>query len=210
MPAISRIVAAAIAASAGLAAAGTALATGSARDVGASTTATPTPPQRLIARRMHPRRGALPRGMRETPSNLFTARVFPTDRVGFALADDRSAQYPTLSTDGGESWRIDGPQLHVDAADGPEAVGFVGTAGAHTFFAYGSSAIDVTTDGGRSWWETFAGELVMAVVPGMRGGELVAYVQQSASDRPASVAATWQYVSRDGGRTWRYSTALGG
>jgi hypothetical protein len=143
-------------------------------------------------------------------ADLFTNRVFPTARVGFALADDGQAQYPALSTDGGRHWRIDGPQLHVNAADGPEAVGFVGAAGPHTFFAYGSSAIDVSSDGGRTWWETFADELVMAVVPGLRSGELVAYVQHSASTNRTDPAVTSQYVSRDGGRHWSYSTALGG
>jgi hypothetical protein len=82
-------------------------------------------------------------------------------------------------------------------------------ASSRTFFAYGSSVVDVTTDGGRTWWETFLGELVMAVVPGPRN-ELVAYVQQSVSNDHVNPAATWQYLSRDGGRHWSYSTALGG
>jgi hypothetical protein len=106
-------------------------------------------------------------------------------------------------------WTIDGPQFHVDAADGAEAVGFVGVDGPRTFFAYGSSAVDVTTDGGREWWETFLGEEVMAVVPNLRN-ELVAYVEQSVSNQRLNPAVTWQYVSRDGGRHWRYSTSFGG
>lgn len=66
-------------------------------------------------------------------------------------------------------------------------------AGPRTFFAYGSSAVDVTTDGGRTWWETFLGELVVAVVPGARN-ELIAYVREH--------RAIGQYVSHDGGRHW--------
>jgi hypothetical protein len=50
----------------------------------------------------------------------------------------------------------------------------------------------------------------MAVVPGLGPGELAAYVQQSVSNNHANPAATRQYVSRDGGRHWSYSTALGG
>lgn len=218
MPAITRIVAgvagvagvAAAAAAGGLAAAAGLCGAGSGTAAAASTTTAPIAPQRLVAHRMRPRPGAIPRGTRVISQHLFTPRVFPTARTGFALADGESAQYPALSTDGGATWRIDGPQLHVDAADGPEGVGFVGTAGPRAFFAYGSSVIDATTDGGRSWWETFAGELVMSVVPGPHRGELIAFVQQSVSNQRLDPAVTWQYVSRDGGRTWSYSTALGG
>jgi hypothetical protein len=135
--------------------------------------------------------------------------VFANGRVGFALANDGQAQYPVLTTDGGRAWRLDGPQLHVDAADAPEAVTSVGVAGTRTFYAYGSSAVDVTTNGGRTWWETFLGELVVAVVPGPRR-ELIAYVQQSIGRPTAEALVTWQYVSSDGGRLWRYSTALDG
>jgi hypothetical protein len=159
---------------------------------------------------MRPRPGALARGTLVRPADLFTTRVFANSSVGFALADVGSAQYPARSLDGGRTWRVDGPQLHVDAADGPEGVGYVGVAGPRTLFAYGSSAVDVTTNGGRSWWETFLGELVVAVVPGPRNG-LVAYVQQQLDPNGDSLAAaTWQYVSHDGGRHWVYSSRLGG
>jgi hypothetical protein len=145
-----------------------------------------------------------------TQADLVTTRVFANASVGFALTNVNSAQYPARSLDGGRTWRIDGPQVHIDAADGPESVGFVGVAGPRTFFAYGSSAVDVTSNGGRTWWETFLGELVVAVVPGPRH-ELVAYVQQQLNSNSSSLAAaTWQYVSHDGGRHWVYSRALGG
>jgi hypothetical protein len=140
--------------------------------------------------------------------DLFTPRVFANRRVAFALAGVGGAQYPARSTDGGHTWRIDGPQFHVDAADGPEGVGYVGLAGPRTLFAYGSSVVDASTDGGRTWWETFLGELVVAVVPGERGG-LVAYVQEQVSN-DSNAAVTWQYVTHDGGRHWSYTTAFGG
>jgi hypothetical protein len=176
----------------------------------AATTATPSPAHRIAAHRLRARPRAIRPGTRLLSPDLVSERVFPTARIGFALANDEDAQYPALSADGGRSWRIEGPQLHIDGADGPEAVSAVGTAGPHTFFAYGSSVVDVTTNGGRSWWETFAGELVMAVVPGPRPGDLIAYVQQSHSDRRLDPARTWQYVTRDGGHTWTYSTDLAG
>jgi hypothetical protein len=142
-------------------------------------------------------------------ADLFSDRVFANAHDGFALANDGSAQYPARTTDGGRVWRIDGPPLHIDAANGAAGVGSVGVAGPRTLFAYGSSAVDVTTNGGRTWWGTYLGELVMAVVSGPSGG-LVAYVQQSLSNARANPAVTWQYVSRDGGRHWRYSNALAG
>jgi hypothetical protein len=48
----------------------------------------------------------------------------------------------------------------------------------------------------------------MAVVSGQRN-DLVAYIQQSLRNDRVNPAVTWQYVSRDGGRHWRYSSALG-
>lgn len=169
-----------------------------------------SPPHRFTARQMQPRPGAVARGTVVKSADLFTPRVFANASVGFALATVGSAQYPARSIDAGKSWRIDGPQVHIDAADGPEGVGYVGLAGPRTFFAYGSSAVDVTTDGGRTWSETFLGELVVAVVPGPRD-ELVAYVQQQLDPSGRSLAAaTWQYVSHDGGRHWVYSASLGG
>jgi hypothetical protein len=99
--------------------------------------------------------------------------------------------------------------VHIDAADGAEGVGYVGIAGPRTFFADGSSVVDVAANAGRTWWETFLGELVTAVVPGPNN-DLIAYVQQPVSNDHVNPAVTWQYVSRDGGREWNYSTALGG
>lgn len=165
----------------------------------------PGPAALVSASRIRPRQGAARRGTTVPAAALFTARVFPHGATGFALANDGSAQYPAITTDGGRVWRIAGPQFHVDAADGPEGVGFVGSSLSGALFAYGSSVVDVTTDRGRTWWEAFLGENVSAVSE-TPGGRLVAYVeQQTASEGEQGV--TWQYVSRDGGRHWRYSTS---
>jgi hypothetical protein len=162
----------------------------------------------LTGGRMGRRRSAFklsPPGTVVRPSAVFGDRVFLNADEGVALANGDNAQYPVLSTNGGRVWRIDGPQLHIDAADGPEAVSYVGIAGPRTFFAYGSSVVDVTTDRGRTWWETYLGEQVVAVVPSYHN-ELVAYVEQSLSNQHLNPAVTWQYVSPDGGRHWHYST----
>jgi hypothetical protein len=142
-------------------------------------------------------------------SAVFGDRVFLSADEGVALANGDNVQYPVLSTDSGRVWRIAGPPLHVDAADGPEGVGSVGIAGPRTFFAYGSSVVDVTSDGGRTWWETYLGEDVVAVVTSDRN-ELVAYVEQSISNQHLNPAVTWQYISSDGGRHWRYRTEFAG
>lgn len=172
---------------------------------------TSIPPRHLTASRIRPRPGwpTVAAGTVVRSSDLFTNRVFANASDGFALVNRDQAQYPARTVDGGRSWRIDGPQLHVDAADGPEGLGYVGLVGRRTFFAYGSSVVDVTTNAGHTWWETHLGELVVAVVPAP-GNELVAYVQQQLDSFSMSPAVTWQYVSVDGGRHWGYTATLGG
>jgi len=164
-----------------------------------------TPPKTVTAKRLHARPGAVAPGTKVRDSALLGTRVFANASAGFALAGVGQAQYPARTTDGGQTWRIDGPQFHVNAADAPEAVTAVGVAGPRRLFAYGSQVVDATTDAGRTWWEAFFQDLVVAVVPGS-GHRLVAYVQQASGAH----AVTSQYVSRDGGRHWRLSTAIGG
>lgn len=149
-----------------------------------ATTRSPAPPRHLVARRLRPRPGALAPGTPIRSSDLFSDRVFANGSDGVSLASRGSAQYPARSVDGGRHWRIDGPQLHIDAADGPDGVGYVGVGGPRTFFAYGSSAVDVTTNAGRTWWETFLGELVVAVVRGPRHD-----LSRTFNSRPAVAAA---------------------
>lgn len=169
----------------------------------------PTPRRHLAGRVMRPRPGAVARRTVLGSSAIFTSRVFSNGHDGFALANAGSAQYPVRSVDGGKVWRIIGPQFHIDAADGAEGVGYVGAASRRTLFAYGSSAVDVTTNAGRTWREAFLGELVVAVVP-QSSTTLVAYVQQQLNSNRIRPVATWQYVTRDGGHHWSYTTTLGG
>ena len=172
--------------------------------------AVPVPTTHFSAGELRPRPHAAARGTLLNSSYLFGERAFANTRDGFALVNDGSAQYPAITTDGGRTWRIGGPQVHIDAADGPEGVSYVGLTSPRTYFAYGSSAVDVTSNAGRTWWETLMGELVVSVVPGREPNDLVAYVQQSLSNDRPNPAVTWQYVTHDGGRHWTYSTDLGG
>jgi hypothetical protein len=64
----------------------------------------------------------------------------------------------------------------------------------------------VTSDGGRVWrGALFQGE-PMAVVPGPVSGHLVAFIDGGFGP----TGPTWQYVSKNGGRTWRYDRTVGG
>lgn len=136
------------------------------------------------------------------------SRAFTDGEHGFGLANLDNETYPAASSDGGMTWRIDGPVFHIDAADGVSGVGYTGAANARTYFAYGSSVVFVTTDAGRHWWGAYLGELVLSVVA--QNGQLIAVVQQQASpDTESSTAVTWVYASTDGGRVWRYNDQLG-
>jgi hypothetical protein len=133
-------------------------------------------------------------------------RVFVNARHGFALASVGQAQYPAASSDGGRTWRTDGPALHVNAAQAPLVVTSIGAASAKTAYAFGGGqALDTTSDGGKKWYRALFNGLVMAVVPNS-SGHLVAFVDGSAG----STGVTWQYVSKDGGRSWHLSTSVGG
>lgn len=132
-------------------------------------------------------------------------RVFVDARHGFALANIGQAQYAAATANGGRTWRTDGPALHLDAAQAPLAVSQIGAAGRRTVFAYGSGqVIDATSDGGRHWYRATFNGLPMAVVRNARG-HLTAFV-----DGETGSTGTWQYVSRNGGRTWRHDSTLGG
>lgn len=171
----------------------------------------PMPPQRLSANRLTRRRSpfALIRPGAIVPAREVDSRTFADSQHGFGLVNVPDGQtYPAATVDGGKTWRVNGPVLHVPAADGAEGVGYTGVASPHSYFAYGSSVVDVTTDGGKSWWETYLGELVLAVVA--QHGRLLAVVQrQAATDSQSLRSVNWIYVSSDGGRHWQYDDLLG-
>jgi len=152
-----------------------------------------------------PRTGTNVRPATRVNSGEVSSRSFADAKHGFGLASVSNATYPVRTSDGGASWFTDGPALHVDAADAPEAVVYTGVAGDRTEFAYGSSAVDVTTDGGHAWWEAFLGEAVLAVT--FQNHQLIAFVQQQTTER-GTKAVTWTYVSKDG-RHWHYNDNLG-
>jgi hypothetical protein len=156
----------------------------------------------LISRPAH----TLAPGSTVSASKIFGHRVFNDAKHGFALVDTGEAQYPAATSDGGKTWKTDGPALHLNAAQAPLSVIYIGIAGVKTIFAWGTGqVIDSTSDGGQHWYRaTFFG-LPVAVIRNPQG-HLVAFVDGETSGSNA----TLQYVSKNGGRTWRLDNAIGG
>jgi hypothetical protein len=135
-------------------------------------------------------------------------RTFVGNKVGVALAAATQSQSAAITTNGGKKWRIVSPALHLDAAQAPLVVTFIGAANKHTFYAYGGGqVVDATGDGGKHWYRANLGALAVAVVPGFNG-QLIAFSQDEPNG--STTVVTSQYVSNDGGQTWTYDTHLGG
>jgi hypothetical protein len=136
-------------------------------------------------------------------------RVFTDAKHGFALAGVGQAQYSAATTDGGKTWKIDSPALHINAAQAPLSVLSIGVASRSTIFAFGGGqVVDTTSDGGKKWYRALFTDLVMAVVRNPQG-HLVAFIDAQTGSG-SSTGVTWQYVSKNGGRTWRYDPTVGG
>lgn len=134
-------------------------------------------------------------------------RSYVGSKNGFALASVGDAQYPANTTDGGRTWRIDGPHFHVNAANAPDVVTRTGVTGRSTYFAYagptGGQTVIVSLDAGKHWWRTYFNGVPLTVEPSFTGGRpaLLTIVEAGANKFLA-------YVSTDGGRHWRYETGL--
>jgi photosystem II stability/assembly factor-like uncharacterized protein len=176
--------------------------------VAVGTAATPAPPNTVKASLIKRQRGTLKPGSTVSSTSLGT-RTFVNDNDGFALASTQGADYPAATTDGGKNWKTDGPALHVAALQAPLSVLYVGAVNLKTIYAYGGGqTVDVTSDGGKTWWRAFLGDYVAAVVPGF-GHRLVAFEQTGVGPN-GSKAVALQYVSKDGGKNWHFSTAFAG
>jgi uncharacterized protein DUF4232 len=117
----------------------------------------------------------------------------PVDGVGYGLAFVHSQTYPVVTTNGGQSWSVDGPIFYVAAADAPAEVNEISNALPKTVFAWGNAGhVVVSTDGGGHWWSTyFDGALAMG--QNEFGNELFVVT---------SIHPSITYISSDGGRTW--------
>ena len=78
-------------------------------------------------------------------------RHFTSATHGFALAFASTAQYPAATTDGGKTWRTNGPALHINAAQAPLAVTIIGAANVKTVHATAAGRrMDTTSDRGMA------------------------------------------------------------
>jgi hypothetical protein len=159
---------------------------------------TPKPPKTVKATRITRQSGTLASGSHVGSGNVAGQRTFTTATRGFALASAGEADYAVTTTDGGKTWKTDGPALHLHALQAPLAVSFIGAVNRETVFAWGGGqVIDTTNDGGKTWYRAlFTIGSPVAVVHDF-AGHLLAFVESSASN-------TVEYVSKDGGRTWRH------
>jgi hypothetical protein len=121
----------------------------------------------------------------------------------FGLADCGpfvGTAYPAVSHDGGQSWRVVGPELWRAAAQGAEAVAYVVASG--PVVAVWGSSIVTSPDDGRTWWRTYLGQAVRTVVAA-RNGTLTALAQSEPAPGQPTLMQTARYRSSDGGRTWQ-------
>lgn len=163
-------------------------------------------PQQTVTATLISRPGqTLPPGSTVSASKIFGNRVFTGAQRGFALVDTGQAQYPAATVNGGKTWKTNGPALHLNAAQAPLAVIYIGAAGPKTIFAWGTGqVIDTTSDGGQHWYRALFFGLPVAVVRNPQG-HLVAFV-----DGETSSNSSLQYVSKNGGKTWRLDNTIGG
>ena len=171
---------------------------GSGAALATAVAATPTPPKTVKATRVTRQRGTLAPGSHIASGDVVGQRTFVNARTGFALATAGQADYPAATTDGGKTWKTNGPALHLHAAQAPLAVTFLGAVNRKTVFAWGGGqVIDATRDGGKTWYRAlFTTGSPVAVVRDF-SGHLLAFIQAGTG------SSTVEYVSKDGGRTWR-------
>jgi hypothetical protein len=157
---------------------------------------TPKAPKTVKATRIARQSGTLAPGSHVGSGNVAGQRTFTNATRGFALASVGEADYAVATTDGGKTWKTDGPALHLHALQAPLVVSFIGAVNRKTVFAWGGGqVIDTTNDGGKTWYRAlFTIGSPVAVVHDF-AGHLLAFVQSSGS-------STVEYVSKDGGRTW--------
>ncbi|MFI4989843.1 MAG: hypothetical protein ACHQHO_02855 [Solirubrobacterales bacterium] len=137
-------------------------------------------------------------------SSTLSHRLFVDNTHGFALANVSEAQYPAATVNGGRTWRVNGPALHLNAAQAPFVVCEVGALDRRNYWAEGcdGEVVDTTNDGGRHWWRSsFEGGVLTVVSSSAR---LLVFLEIIT---PGSASATIQvYASTDKGRHWHFES----
>jgi hypothetical protein len=172
-------------------------ATAAAAGIGVASAA-PRTPAKTVNGTVFTRSGSITPGTKVAGGGT---RILIGATAGWKLASTKQAQYAAVTTDGGKTWRIASPALHIDAADAPQSVTQIGARSAKVAYAFGGGQVaDVTSNGGKTWYSALFQGTVTAVVPGF-GSELLAYVAGFGSSSAPS-----QYVSKNGGKTWKLTT----
>lgn len=155
-------------------------------------------PKTVNATRITRPAGTLAPGSNVNASRIFGQRTFTSATRGFALATVGQAQYPVATTNGGTTWKTNGPALHLDAAQAPLSISFIGAVNRNTIYAWGGGqVIDTTNNGGKTWYRAlFTTGSPVAVVSDLTG-HLLAFVQSF------NGSSSVKYTSKNGGRTWK-------
>lgn len=137
------------------------------------------------------------------PSSDVVVTAADNRQLRFGLArysSTRDAAYPAISSDAGNTWRIDGPLFHIDALQGASVitnVGSLGTDGAY-YWGQGGNVVWVTTDRGSHWWLTgfsYGVNRVTASHGTLSTDALGGQLKGGGIER-------FLYVSNDSGHTW--------
>jgi hypothetical protein len=163
------------------------------------------PPKTVIGALMKTRSGTLKPGSKVKASRVGSPRMFFNSAKGFGMARVGRAEYPVATSNGGKTWKTNGPYLHLDAAQAPLAVSNIGVGNQKTMFACcGGQVVDATGDGGKHWYQALLGDTVLSVIAPGNGKRLVA-VAQNGSNKATNLV----YVSTDGGHHWKLNTKVG-
>jgi hypothetical protein len=135
-----------------------------------------------------------------------TATNSSTLRFGLATFPTSTQTYPAISTNGGTTWKVDGPLFHVDALQGASAVLSSGTLpprGAY-FWGRGGDLIWLTYDEGAHWWNVAFGAGVDELSARHGTLEVVVFGAQVRT----TALQRFLYVSSNSGKTWRVRRQL--
>jgi hypothetical protein len=122
-------------------------------------------------------------------------------KFGLATFPASSQTYPVISTDGGRTWKVDGPLFHVDALQGASVITALGRLGSHGayFWGRGANVVWVTTDEGAHWWSSGFPDYGVHSVSARRGVlRAISLGQQFKNDKFEG----YLYVSANSGQTW--------
>jgi hypothetical protein len=142
------------------------------------------------------------------PDRDVTASVSDNSKLKFGLATFPSSTqtYPAISTNGGTTWRVDGPLFHVDALQGASVVASSGVLPPHGayFWGRGGNLIWITYDEGAHWWKVVLGAGVDDL--SSRNGTFEAVV--FGAQVRGTALQRFLYLSTDSGKTWRVRRQL--